>query len=548
MYKRINCFYISRPILFLFFGILFYLLNRFSPFINDDFYYTFIMDNYHCGLNSIRRPINSFFDVIESNYWAYQNINGRFITHVIVQSLCGLVSFDIFPILNSVIYTFLLVGICKLIGKMYHIKSTDIFIVNIALLLLIPLMGVTFLGNISCAVNYLWVSCATIWFIIIWQSFINSVNKTTIQVIGACIYSLVCGSLQESFSVGISAYLLLYCCINYKKINIHALCILIFYVIGSSIVVFAPSNFIRLSSEGASSDVISYVLRIIRVALSLRAFWLFVVSFVVYLYYKRNEARNFILRNQLLFISACVNIIFAAIIAFTGKHQLVSIELFSIILLVKLMFSLSPSLMNLKNNILCLSLFMTLYIPIYIYREKVSDSYEIVLNNSLNVVNNEIVAEEYENICVTNNWFIVNYCRRDTFNKFNRVGLSLYRTDGKNPNLIRSVLPASKNEIKSICSKEYEISEHVYRRFSYNFYVIKLSNNIELKNIVVESYIEPGYIGKYLYKLIDVKSQKTTKTYAKYDVSNCNQFKDDDNRYIIINPIDPISDLRVRCN
>lgn len=549
--KEIKGNYTSRYIVFFLFGILFYLLNRFSPFINDDFYYAFIMEDLHSLEGGGRRPITSFGDVIDSNLWAYHNQNGRFLVHVVVQTLCGLVNIEIFRLLNSILFVFLLIGICKLIRKEYQTKSTDIFIVNIALYLLIPLMGVTFLGNISCAVNYLWVSCATVWFIILWQSFISNIRRTKIQVLGACIYALICGSLQESFSVGISAYLVLYFCFKYKTINSQVFNILVFYVIGSVIVVFAPANFMRLASEGASADIMSYVLRIIRVALSLRAFWVFVVLFIVYFSFIRNEAISFLKKNQFLCISAGVNIIFAAIIAFTGKHQLVSIELFCIVLLVKLLYSFCWKCLLPRYLWICVLafiLFMILYVPVYFYREKVYNAYEIAVNSSLKVKNHEIIAEEYENICVTNNWFIVNYCRRDTFYKFNRVGLSLYRSNGEDPNLILSVLPASKKEIKNICSEENEISEYVYRRSFDKFYVIKLSKSIELKDIVVESYIEPGIIGKYLYKMIDVKNRKVTKTYEKYDVSNCNQFDDDDNCYIIINPIDPISDLRVRFN
>jgi hypothetical protein len=60
--------------------IAFYLLNRFSPFIADDFFYAFVMQEGFPG-NSYFIPIENLSDILKSQAYAYLNYNGRVFVH-----------------------------------------------------------------------------------------------------------------------------------------------------------------------------------------------------------------------------------------------------------------------------------------------------------------------------------------------------------------------------------------------------------------------------------------------------------------------------------
>lgn len=539
----------NRIILFIVFFIIFFLLNRFSPFINDDFYYAFIMED-GFGNSITHKPIESFNDILASQTWAYHNHNGRFIVHSLVQLFCSQNLISTFRILNSLLFIFLLIGICKIVRKNCLNNNLDIFITGLLLFLFIPMMGTSFLGNISCAINYLWTSCAIIWFIILWEFCIEKEIHSKLTLLLACIYSLFCGALQESFSIGISAALLLYCIINYYKVNKQTLFICILFVLGCCFVTFAPANFSRLASDESSGfEIMNYILRLVRVALSLRVFWILNLSLIILSFIKKHEILSFIRHNFVLITATNVNILFAIIIACTGKHQLVSIELFSIILLTKLILSYWRNELFKHYYLICISccLILTLlYIPIYFYRQQIYNAYTIALNRAKAPYNQEIIAEEYEKLCTSSNWFIEHYARKDNFYKYNRVGLSLYITNGKDCNHISSVLPLSRDKIKEICTETNKTAEYIYKNSKHNFHVIRLPQDVILENTIIESFIEPGRIGKFIYSLLNIKNKGAAKTWHKSSAINCNRFQEDGFHYIIYSTSTPISDLRVK--
>ena len=79
----------------------------------DDYFYKFIVTDstqtYHDQLDDGKHQLlESFGDVLVSQYNHYLGSNGRFIVHSIVQVCTGLLPLHIFPILNSVAFVMLL--------------------------------------------------------------------------------------------------------------------------------------------------------------------------------------------------------------------------------------------------------------------------------------------------------------------------------------------------------------------------------------------------------------------------------------------------------
>ena len=61
-------------------GVLFFILNFYTPLFADDYYYSF-----SCAT---REPIESVMDIVESQIAHYSSINGRFVTHFLLNYFC----------------------------------------------------------------------------------------------------------------------------------------------------------------------------------------------------------------------------------------------------------------------------------------------------------------------------------------------------------------------------------------------------------------------------------------------------------------------------
>lgn len=536
----------SQILYFIVFGFLFYLLNRFSPFINDDYYYVYIMKDGFFG-NGIYEPIKNFRDIIQSQIWAYHNHNGRFIIHTIVQAFCGIWGKHSFQIVNSLIFVFLHIGFCKAISNLRNSKLIEP-ISFLFILFFTPLIGITFLGNISCSVNYLWSSCAIVWYILLIQNKKWNFNGNYIRLLFVGIVSFICGALQESFSIGIVGALGLFVLLSKFKIEKTKYILILSFVLGCSILVFAPGNFVRLGQE-KSCSITDFILRLIRVCLSLRAFWLFLLLIVTYYIKKREETIKFLKTNYLLIVSACINIIFCVFIAITGKHQLVCIELFFVILSLKLIYEKYYTFISNQQKVISLTLLFLislLYIPVYYYRMQIYKSHENLMLEAKENVTGEIIAKEYEELCTSENWFVKNFCRKDNYYTYNKIGLSLYLTKGKNPNFVKNVLPETRDYIKNLCVKENLINEYIYKDQYKNFYVAKVPSVLKIEDIKIKSLIEPGFIGRYLYKFIDIK--KGSKSFYISDGNRDNYFEEDGFYYIIHTNSTPVSNCEVIIN
>ena len=506
--------------------------------LNDDYYYSFIMTDGLYG-DMEYTPIDNLADVWESQRWAYMNHNGRFIVHSIVQVFCGILGLRLFQLLNAVTFAFLIIGITRIIRYRYNSNtSLDIVLSALLIFVAIPKVGVTYLGNISCSVNYLWTSCAIIWFL---YFFLKQEPVSRLCAIGLATYSCIVGAMQESFSIGISAVLGIYMLARWKEINSKRKVMILGFILGSIICVCAPANFIRFVSEqGGAYSFMRTIWQCVRVGLSLRVFWLMMLFVTGIILLSREKFRSISCEYWMIIGACLVNMLFAALVAMTGKHQLVSIELLSIVLVICLLYE--KNLEKFEKNALVISLILTvfsisLYVPVFYHRKVISESQQRIIDEAKEAKSGVVVGKEYEKLSVSDNWFVTRYTRQDNYYDFNKRGLSLLLTNGKNVNYIDAVLPEDKDVIVSSCKPENMVSQGVYKDKSYPFFVVRLlAENKDKTQYRIG--LKPGIIGGVLYNLVygddmhmDVKLGW---------ISDCNSFDLNGYTYAIVQDSSPI--------
>lgn len=479
-------------IIFFIIGICFYLLNQFSPFISDDYFYTFIKGS--------KRPIESLNDAIKSQMYDYFHYNGRFIIHVIIQYYCGVLGIQIFQILNSICFVFLCIGVTIILHSEFH-KVGKINI-SILFVLLIFCSGTAhiFLGNISGAVNYLWTSCIILYFFVIYSYNKNTNHKTFYHIL-IFIGGIISGSLQESFTFGLSIALFLYYCYNNKSVSRANKWLIIGFWIGTIICIFSPANFLRLSKTGEGNfDLIAYIVRTYNLILNSGILILLVIVLIFSFFQNKNKTLFFIKHNIIWILSIIFNMAFVILIAYTGPHQLTSIRLFSIILLMKWLYTFYENFIIKYNRwitIICSIILFILYIPIYQYRYEIDHGHKELVKNAYTTKDHIVIAPEYCRCCVAkDDWIARNFTHQEIYRQFSKEGLSAVITQAKDINYIRSILPATKLHISKSCTEKNKKQENIYRAPEKYYYIVRIPLECNINNINIEIFSKPTIAGR----------------------------------------------------
>ena len=516
-------------------GILFYLLNRFNIFINDDYFYSFIKGN--------GQPIESIGDVFQSQAYDYFNKNGRFTIHSIVQYFCGIGGMQSFWFYNTIAFIILLINVIYYIKKACTYDHPNRILVFFLFLLALSGIPYIYLNNIACDVNYLWTSSFILIFINMYHNACVSNRKESLLVnIALFIFSIFIGSLQESFSIGVSGALFLFYCFNFKKFKGTVAYLVSGLWIGTCVVTLSPANFLRFTEEGGDAGG-SLPMLVLTRAYSILAnsvvidilLLLIILSFVKY----RERTVNFIKNNILWIGGMAINSLFVVFIAYTGKHQLTSASLFAVILIIKWFLEFQGSLLEKYGKgmtMMATALLLLLYVPVYIYRHEVFRGHTELINSARSTQNGIVIAPEYTRCCaLRKDWIAQNFTRQEIYKEFSKEGISLWLTKGKQTEVVTSILPDSINHIVSNCKKENSINENLFKAEAGFYFILRSDKNIDIETAEVKYQCYPNLASK-IKSLISKSNPVITETHK---LSELDFFEDADFYYFIAYDEDP---------
>lgn len=534
-------------------GVLFYLLNRQAPFPwNDDAVYQYI-GGMSGGGDGVLEPVRSFRDVITSQLIDYQHANGRFIVHALTQCFSSLWGMKLFQVLNTCVFLLLCVGMMKIIRWQFASSPLDKYLIVFVLFFLIPTPGNIFVGTIAFAVNYVWTACAVIWVIYLYLNLQRGNMALSFPLkVAVFLGAAITGSLQESFTIGVSGALFFYYCFNFKKLRGDVAWLVIGFWVGTCFAVFAPANFERLdkSVDGARFGVLlSMLSRVAHLVLESKALPLLVVFLLVYAIRSRRQCWAFIRQQSFWLLAIVVNALFIGLIAFTGARQLTATELFSILVLLLLVYHLFASVLQRYRktiSILTVVCIGIVYVPSYLSRAEEKTQCATILGQADGFKGDTFVATEYEayiakckNSYLRNNYNSIPLSFVGTGDWGKRV-LSLYASHGANPRQIKAVLPQTTDYIISHCTPEYEIQENVFRvQLSENNFmtVVKLPANVDMAKVEMVVWSESAkLLGRIRDKIFNHSSGAKTRV-ALDDVNGtlaAHPFVEGEWRYIVL--------------
>ncbi|MCI7575401.1 MAG: DUF6056 family protein [Bacteroidales bacterium] len=512
-------------------GIVYYLLVRqYIPCCLDDLYYSSV-----CGEEEYNY-IDNLKEVLISNWWSYNNWNGRFLVHCFVQFFCGYGGAETFFVFSTFMFILLLMSLLYLIRRRTH-SRIDKYWLLLGMLLLIPLPGVMFYGAIAFVVNYMWSAAVYTFFLCIYFH----IKEDNIQYpwwknVLIILFALVCGSWQESFCIGIAGALFFYHIFHLKNTRSTLLYLVLAFGIGACFAIFAPGNFVRVGkNELTIFKLIHTIIQILKhVPPTYIIAVLAIVSFLIDK--KRNIHPTFIQDNILFFLAPLFAILFALILAYNGETQFTLIAICSIVLCIRFIYRyirLSQKAEYVVAGI-TIVLCITTYIPAYWYRQQLYNSFEktkTTYNQNDYCVDGEF---EHFNREVMQGSFYRNYVHEFALDGFydRMIIASLFsrylNKSGQTDCTL--ILPESKEQIIATCVPENQSDSMLYASTQLSYYIVRLPIEEDYQQFSV-SY--SGYATTIVDKCKDKIMHRQARPYT-IDLIERRQFNDDNWRYVIV--------------
>ena len=330
----------------------------FTPLFSDDW-------NYYLIFGTSQR-ITSLADVFVSQYHHYFLNNGRFIPHFFVQSFDGLWGKSLFNITNTCVF---LLFIILLLRVHNETRWSYLPIVLACILLLIPGFNNAFLW-MSGACNYLWVAVLLLVFCRLME---RDAFKTHYYPL-LFLFGVMCGWTNEALIVGFVAGILCYYIVHRKELTSHRAILLCGLIIGALFLTLAPGSihrFLKGSTNAFSvSGAVHQLIASLLAMTNLRVLPLLLLVLILLAIIKRIPSGYFS-DNLTWFVAAGVSFLFVLSTGHQAAHSRFGIELFSLILILRLLdhYSIPRGLSAICSLIVCVVLIQTIYYSRLNYKE-----------------------------------------------------------------------------------------------------------------------------------------------------------------------------------
>lgn len=330
-------------------GVIFYLMNCYTPFRSDDWHYCFIYGT--------TEPIDSFSDIIKSQYIHYFQVNGRFIPHFIVQFFDGIAGKEWFNFFNAIVFIIFLHLLTKTINNNNN-KIATLSIITFLIFFIIPGFKNCFLW-MSGACNYLWSATFLLYFNSLLSKDIHNKYYPLLFI-----YGWICGWTHEGLVIGLIIGYFFYYIIYRNKIHTSNYYLLIGFIIGSLFLVFSPASINRALSHSAPIQEPLSLIRDYIVALlnmdNIKMLPLLLI--LLYVTRKKIHLKQY-LTNNIIWIAAIISLfLFVLFTKHASEHSRFGFELFALILIATIVLQL-----NLSNRIYyCINAIIIISLSIYI--------------------------------------------------------------------------------------------------------------------------------------------------------------------------------------
>lgn len=365
----------------LFCSIFMFFMTTCSPLYLDDWHY--------CNIYPTHQHIESFSDVLKSQYAHYFGRNGRLIPHLIVQTFDGLFDKSVFNFCNSLIFSFFLYISARFIA----IKKEYIIYV-ISLILFLILIGCQGFNEVflwlSGSCNYLWSAVLAVLFFLVY--FRPPATCCLSKGILLFLFGLIVGWTHEGLVLPLACGIVLDVALLRKKTDSFKTYLITGFLFGTALVFFSPGTYSRAIER---STVHSFIIQLEIYANSLwqlLTFSYFIWAVILFLLYNsfrdRKRMKEILCRYRVFLCAIFVSVVFCIIIRVPNYRTVFWLDFYCLFFL---LIILRPYYLKMRKPLLLingLSIVLMIYISNAGYKnlECVKVFEEKVINNEDGIV------------------------------------------------------------------------------------------------------------------------------------------------------------------
>lgn len=231
--------------LLFFMGVAFYVMNVLTPMGGDDYAYCFFYDDHSILLRPTSERVTSFPMALESMWNHNHIVNGRFVSHLVLQCIDALCGKWVFNILNTLFFVSILHILSIFSGIRY--SAPVLCISFLASMCVFPYPGQTMLWMTG-SINYMWTTTIALIYVY-WVERKTPKNvKWYIHII-LIFGGLFAGWTNESITAPVALGLFIYYLTHRDKFKGSAVSLYFGYAVGAALIIFGPGTFSRIVNE-----------------------------------------------------------------------------------------------------------------------------------------------------------------------------------------------------------------------------------------------------------------------------------------------------------
>lgn len=309
-------------------GVVFYVMNVFTPFYADDWHFKYIFGTL--------TEVKNIGDLFYSLYLHYLNFTWRVVPHFFVILFDGLLGKSLFNLFNAAILVLFFHLLSTTISDYKNSRYVNLSISVFLIFILVNGFGDEFLW-MSGACNYLW--CGTI--LLLFNRLFHKEITSSYYLPLLLLFGIISGWTNESFVIGMAMGFLVYIWDKKGKISRSQWYMLVGFFIGVCFLVFSPASYGRFERNNENIDsflinVIAYIQAVFRMN-NVKILPTLLVLLVILFFRKKDETKVIIKKNKYLIICILVTFIFVIFTKESSNRSRFGIEFFSLLFILQLL-------------------------------------------------------------------------------------------------------------------------------------------------------------------------------------------------------------------
>ena len=380
----------------LFFGIAMIILNLLDVMtLSDDLLYRFI---WQADERKDPQLLESLSDLFQSQFIHYQVQNGRAVVHTLGQAMLTLVPTWLFQLVNGLLAV-LLLHLCVCFSNCRDNQRLLVSIIA-GILLFIVMRGVrtTMLWSIG-TVNYLWVTVATLAFILFLKKIGTrkslSFSFSQLLILSFSPLALLVGWSHEGLSLPVTSAFIVFIVANRKQLTTAfpaSVLYMFWYALGSLFCLLSPGIWDR-AAEGITlwSRMLTGCLNMV---FNVRVLWLLLLCMAVLWFRNRERLKSIIRSEYCLFVALLVSFTIMFLCGTSLERVAFFVDFIALLILLRNFLPsgrLNP--LNSSNplNLLCIALLLIFFTGAALVRQENAKNF-MFMEKQMQEPGKEIIA------------------------------------------------------------------------------------------------------------------------------------------------------------